>query len=110
MHIFAVRHSVGDWDSIGSQNEQNMYGYKPLTGEWTLFIWDMNIVLGNSGSWSPGQNLFTVNGADLPMQRLYNNPPFRSAYWRGLGENPHRPTGSTPINPLLDAQNAPLQA
>jgi hypothetical protein len=110
MRIFAVRHAVGDWDSIGSQNEQNMYGYKPLAGGWTLFIWDMNIVLGNSGSWGPGQELFTVNGADGPMQRIYSNPPFRRAYWRALREIATGPMDSTRINPILDAKYAAFQA
>jgi hypothetical protein len=110
MRIFAVRHAVGDWDSFGCQNEQNMYGYKPLNGGWTLFIWDMNIVLGNSGSWGPGENLFAINGADGPMQRLYNNPPFRRAYWRALREIATVPMDSTRINPILDAKYAAFQA
>src|SRR5262249_12007835 len=110
MRIFAVRHAVGDWDSIGSQNEQNMYGYKPLAGCWTLFIWDMNIVLGNSGSWNPGENLFTVQGADGPMQRIFSNPPFRRAYWRALREIATGPMDSTRINPVLDAKYAAFQA
>lgn len=110
MRIFAVRHSVGDWDSFGTQNSQNMYGYKPLQGKWTLFIWDMNIVLGNSGSWGPGQNLFAVNGADGPMQRLYNNPPFRRAYWRALKEITTGPMDGSRINPLLDAKYAAFRA
>ena len=47
MRTFAVEHAVGNWDAFGCQNAQNMYGYKPLNGKWTLFIWDYNIVLGN---------------------------------------------------------------
>ena len=110
MRIFAVRHSVGDWDSFGAQNEQNMYGYKPINGKWTLFIWDMNIVLGNSGSWGPGQNLFTLNGADAPMQRIYNNPPFRRAYWRALKEISTGPMDSSRIDRVLDAKYAAFRA
>src|SRR5207248_3567034 len=32
MRTFAVEHAVGNWDAFGCQNEQNMYGYKPLEG------------------------------------------------------------------------------
>ncbi|PYK96206.1 MAG: hypothetical protein DME19_20485 [Verrucomicrobia bacterium] len=110
MRIFAVRHAVGDWDSVGCQNEQNMYGYKPLNGRWTLFIWDMNIVLGNSGSWGMGQNLFSVNGADGPMRNIYQTPPFRRAYWRALKELCNGPMLATNFNPLVDAKYAAFQA
>jgi hypothetical protein len=108
MRIFAVRHAVGDWDSVGAQNSQNMYGYKPLNGKWTLMIWDMNIVLGNSGSWTAGQNLFLVN--DTVMQRVYNNPPFRRAYWRALKEIANGPMEGTKIGSLLDAKYAAFRA
>jgi hypothetical protein len=110
MRIFAIRHSVGDWDSVGTQNEQNMYGYKPLNGRWTLFIWDMNIVLGNSSSWGAGQNLFTVNGADRPMLNIYQTPPFRRAYWRALKELGNGPMLAGNFNPIVDAKYAAFQA
>ena len=62
MRTFAVHHSVGDWDHFGSRNSQNMYGYKTQNLRWNLMIWDMNIVLGNSGSSGPGANLFETTG------------------------------------------------
>jgi hypothetical protein len=43
--IFAVEHAVGNWDSYGNRNSQNMYGWKPNNGKWKLMIWDYNIVL-----------------------------------------------------------------
>src|SRR5216117_309438 len=87
-----------------------MYGYKLHNGGWTLFIWPMNIGLVNSGSWSAGQNLFTVNSPDAPMQRIFGNPPFRRAYWRALGEIATVAMDSTRINPILDAKYAAFQA
>ena len=48
-----------------------MYGYKPQNGKWQLMIWDMNIVLGNSGSWAEGQNLFVTTGGGANMDKLY---------------------------------------
>ncbi len=110
MRTFAVEHAVGNWDSFGAQNEQNMYGYKPVNGKWTLFIWDYNIVLGNSGSWGAGQNLFYVNGADGPMQQIYQTPPFRRAYWRALKELANGPMLANRVNPIMDAKFAAFQA
>ena len=96
MRIFAVEHATGNWDSVGYQNSQNMYGYKPQRGKWTLFIWDYNIVLGNSGSHGPdGNNLFNIslNGQDLgAMSRFYSNPKFRRAYLRTFKELADGPT------------------
>ena len=110
MRTFAVEHAVGNWDAFGCQNEQNMYGYKPVNGKWTLFIWDYNIVLGNSGSWGPGQELFTANFADGPMQQIYQTPPFRRAYWRALKELCKGPMLATNVNPVMDAKFAAFQA
>src|SRR5437016_2656821 len=109
MRIFAVEHAVGNWDAFGAQNEQNMYGYKSVNGKWTLFIWDYNIVLGNI-SWGAGQNLFTVNGADGPMQQIYQTPPFRRAYWRALKELCNGPMLTNNVNPIMDAKYAAFQA
>ena len=109
MRIFAVEHAVGNWDAFGAQNEQNMYGYKSVNGKWTLFIWDYNIVLGNI-SWGAGQNLFFVNGADGPMQNIYQTPPFRRAYWRALKELCDGPMLANNVNPIMDAKYAAFQA
>jgi len=110
MRTFAVEHAVGNWDAFGSQNAQNMYGYKPRDGKWTLFIWDYNIVLGNSGSWGPGENLFSINFADGPMWNIYNTPPFRRAYWRALKELCTGPMLATNFNPIADARYSAFRA
>src|SRR5947208_8036322 len=86
-----------------------MYGYKSVNGKWTLFIWDYNIVLGNI-SWGAGQNLFTVNRADGPMQQIYQTPPFRRAYWRALKELCNGPMLTNNVNPIMDAKYAAFQA
>ncbi|MDB6039507.1 MAG: putative secreted protein, partial [Verrucomicrobiales bacterium] len=111
LRIFAIEHAVGNWDSFGAQNAQNMYGYKPLNGKWTLFIWDYNIVLGNSGSWGPdGGNLFAYNGADPVMGRIYANPTFRRAYLRAFKDIANGPMSNTNANPVLDAKYAAFRA
>jgi hypothetical protein len=60
MRVFAANHAAGNWDSFGTQNAQNLYAYFGTQGtKCSLMMFDFNIVLGNSGSWGPGQNLFT---------------------------------------------------
>ena len=117
MRIFAVCHSVGDWDHFGTQNSQNMYSYKPRNGKWTLMIWDFNILLGNSGSWGPGVELFTVNASDPVMNRLYAggggpaaNPSFQRTYLRGLKEMAGIHMTANSVNPVIDARQAALTA
>ena len=89
--IFAVPHAVGDWDHLGYRNSQNMYGYKAKNDKWKMMIWDMNIVLDNSGSDSASSltlagNLTSVNGQDRVMPFLYRVPEFRRMYLRALKE------------------------
>lgn len=110
MRTFAVHHSVGDWDHFGSQNSQNMYGYKPVNGRWQLMIWDMNIVLGNSGSWAAGQNLFVSSGGGGNMAKLYDNAKFRRMYLRALKELCNGAFLPENLNPVLDSKFAAYQA
>ena len=66
---------------------QNLYGYIGTQGtRYSLLMFDFNIVLGDHGSWAPGTQLFTVNGQDPNMARIYNEPVFRRMYWRALQE------------------------
>ncbi len=111
LRIFAIEHAVGNWDSFGAQNSQNMYGYKPENGKWNLLIWDYNIVLGNSGSWGPdGNNLFTYNGADAPMGQIYANPTFRRTYLRAFKEIANGPMLNANVDPVMDAKFAAFSA
>ena len=71
MRVFAANHAAGNWDSFGAQNAQNLYGYIGTQGtKYSLMMWDYNIVIGNSGSWGPGQDLFTINGEDPNMAAI----------------------------------------
>ncbi len=104
MRTFAVNHAVGNWDSFGFQNAQNMYAYKPLNGLWSLMIWDFNIVLGNSNSYGPtGDDLFAYNGADGPMGVIYSTPKFRRLYWQALEDIARGPMDVAQMGPLMDA-------
>src|SRR6185369_16761658 len=105
MRVFAANHAAGNWDAFGSQNAQNLYGYIGTKNvKYTLLMFDFNIVLGNSGSWGPGQNLFAVNGQDPNTGNIYNEPTFRRMYWRALQELVSGPLDVTKSGPLLDAK------
>ncbi len=103
MRVFAANHAAGNWDSFGSQNGQNLYGYiGTSTAKYSLFMWDFNIVLGSSGSWGPGQNLFVIG--DQSIANIYNNPTFLRMYWRALQELVNGPLNVANSGPLLDAK------
>ena len=111
LRTFALNHSAGNWDSFGNRNAQNMYAYKPTLGPWQLFMWDANIVYGNSGSDGPsGDDLFQYNYGDQPMGRIYSTPFFRRTYLRLLGEIANGPMQPGPVGTLIDAKYAAFQA
>ena len=103
VRTFAVVHCTGDWDHFGTQNAQNMYGYKPEHSGWNLLIWDHNILLGNS-SWAEGQNLFAHTGGDIGMDHIYNTPVYMRAMWRAFKEICYGPFDSGVSGAMLDAK------
>jgi hypothetical protein len=105
MRVFAANHAAGNWDSFGAQNGQNLYGYIGTQGtKYSLLMWDFNIVIGNSGSWGPGQNLLTIDGSDPYLMDVYNTPEFLRMYWRALQELVNGPLAVANSGPLLDAK------
>jgi hypothetical protein len=105
MRVFAANHAAGNWDSYGAQNAQNLYGYIGTLGtRYSLMMWDFNIVFGNSGSWGPGQNLFSGNGQDPNTANIYDEPAFRRMYWRALQELVNGPLDVANSGPLLDSK------
>jgi len=104
MRVFAANHAAGNWDSFGANNAQNLYGYVSGKKGYSLMMFDFNIVIGNSGSWSPGQDLFTSNSSDSNMAKIYTNPTFRRMYWRALQELVNGPLAASNSTPLIDAK------
>src|SRR5262249_224396 len=89
MRTFALEHAVGNWDSFGYRNEQNMFAYKPERGRWQLPIWHIDMVFGGGPRGLPvpvDGDLFEIDTADTPMTPLYAHPQFRRAYWQALRE------------------------
>ncbi|MGA2246396.1 MAG: lamin tail domain-containing protein [Verrucomicrobiota bacterium] len=105
MRVFAANHAAGNWDSFGAANAQNLYGYIGALGtKYSLLMWDFNIVIGNSGSWGPGEDLFTYNTGDSGMVAIYNNPTFLRMYWRALQELVNGPLNVADSGPLVEAK------
>ena len=105
MRVFAANHAAGNWDSFGALNAQNLYGYIGAQGtKYSLLMWDFNIVIGNSGSWGPGQNLFTIGSGDAGMAAIYGNPTFLRMYWRALQELVNGPLNVANSGPLIEAK------
>ena len=108
MRVFAGNHAAGNLDSVGSLVAQNIYGYIGTQGtRYSLMMWDLNIDLGASSSWGPGQNLFTTSPGDPNVAAIFVNPTFRRMYWRALQElvnGPLAPGGSDAV--VLGKYNA----
>jgi hypothetical protein len=113
MRSFAVEHAVGNWDSFGYRNHQNMFAYKPEHDRWSLLIWDINIVFGGGTRSAPiGTNgdLVEIDSADVGMSAIYNQPEYRRAYWRGLKDVAEGPFLSAKADPPMDARFAAYSA
>ncbi|HWN93995.1 MAG TPA: lamin tail domain-containing protein, partial [Methylomirabilota bacterium] len=113
MRSFAVEHAVGNWDSFGYRNHQNMFAYKPERGPWSLLIWDINIVFGGGTRGAPiGTNgdLVEIDSADLGMSAIYSQPEYRRAFWRGLKDVADGPFLNANADPPMDARFAAYSA
>ncbi len=111
MRLSAIEHVTGDWDSFFTQNQWNMYNYKPTMGKWTALKWDWNITLGSSGSWgSDVSQLFNVGAADPVMGTFQNYSPYRRAYLRALQDIANLAMNNALVNPMLDAKYAVFAA
>jgi regulation of enolase protein 1 (concanavalin A-like superfamily) len=103
MRVFAANHAAGNWDSFGTQNGQNLYGYIGThSTKYSLMMFDFNIVLGNSDSWGPGANLFS--SSDARLGKMYSTPVFRRMYVRALQELVKGPLDVAKSGPLIDAK------
>jgi regulation of enolase protein 1 (concanavalin A-like superfamily) len=111
LQVSALEHATGDWDSYVTQNQWNMYSYKPLNGKWRLLKWDWNISLGNSGSWGPdGGNLLNLTSVDATMSRFETDTPYFRAYLRSLKAIADHAMNNTYVDPVLDAKYAAFAA
>ncbi len=112
MRLSAIEHASGDWDSFFTQNQWNMYCYKPTMGKWTALKWDWNITLGGgTQTWPPdGSQLFNVGSNDPIMGAFQNYTPYRRAYLRALQDIANLAMNNAVVNPMLDAKYAAFVA
>jgi hypothetical protein len=114
MRTFALEHAVGNWDSFGFRNAQNMYAYKPQQDRWQLLIWDANIVFGGGTRGTPvgptGDNLLEYAADDVPLGRIYTTPKYLRWYWQALQEVAEGPMDNARVAPVLDARSTALSA
>ena len=120
LRMFAIRHATGDMDSVGNQNEWNMYCYQPTRGKWTLLAWDWNITLGSGGASQPadGSMLFNWNqqvqpgvpNGNRPMGFFQGYPACRRAYLRAFQEIAQAAMNNARVDPVLDAKYAAFAA
>ncbi len=109
MRTFALEHALGNWDSFGYRNEQNMFAYKPERDRWKLLIWDINITFGGGTRGTPvavTDDLFEFDASNGPMANIYNSPQFRRAYYRALRDIIDGPLLNANADPVLDARFA----
>ena len=112
MRLSAMEHATGDWDSFFTQNQWNMYCYKPTMGKWTALKWDWNITLGGgTQTWGPdASELFDVGSNDPIMGDFQNYTPYRRAYLRALQDIANLAMNNAVVNPMLEAKYAAFVA
>lgn len=113
MRTFALEHALGNWDSFGYRNQQNMFAYKPERGRWSLLIWDINIIFGGGTRGTPiatNENILEIDTADVAMNAIYNTPAYRRAYWRALQEIADGVFASASADPVMDSRFEAFEA
>jgi hypothetical protein len=113
MRTFAIEHALGNWDSFGYRNQQNMFAYKPERDRWSLLIWDINIIFGGGTRGTPvatNETLLEIDTTDVGMNAIYNTPAFRRAYWRALEEIAYGVFAPGAADPVMDSRFASFEA
>jgi regulation of enolase protein 1 (concanavalin A-like superfamily) len=113
MRTFALEHALGNWDSFGYRNQQNMFAYKPERGRWSLLIWDINIIFGGGTRGTPvatNDTLLEIDTADVAMNAIYNTPVYRRAYWRALKEIADGVFVNANADPVMDSRFEAFEA
>lgn len=108
MRVFAFEDVVQNTDSFGNNEGKNMFAYRPLDEPWRLFIWDLDMGLGETFSCAAAPPYFS--SYDWVLARLEGQPACRRAYWRAMVEAVNGPLRPEVIGPLLEGNYAALLA
>jgi hypothetical protein len=105
MRIFAVQHTVGNWDSYGYRRGKNAYTYRPNRGKFAQMTWDIDFTMGVGGD-GTGQNLFDVGAKEPRIDAMFRTPEIRRMYWRAFQDIINGPLNNSYLDPILDAKAA----
>src|SRR5207237_4454586 len=86
MRIFAVQHTVGNWDSYGYNRGKNDYTYKGQNGRFEQMTWDIDFTMGVGGAGS-GEDVIAPSGNPINDPRvigMFKTPVIVRAYWRAV--------------------------
>jgi len=107
MRIFAVQHTVGNWDSYGFQRGKNDYTYKGQNGLFEQLTWDIDFTMGVGGQ-SASDDLFSPTISDPRVKGMLATPLLTRAYWRAYQDIVSGPLNAPFMYPILDAKAAAM--
>ena len=113
MGIFCVEHIINNFDSWGHDIGKNMYMFKPRSGKWQLYMFDLDWLMlvspsGPGGYTASSGPLFSSD--DPTVSRMYNHPPFRRAYFRAVENAVNKAFVASKYEAVMDAKYNSLVA
>ncbi len=113
MGIFCVEHIINNFDSWGHDIGKNMYMFKPPSGKWQLYMFDLDWLMlvsqnGPGGYTALSGPLFSSD--DPTVTRMYNHPPFRRAYFRAVENAVNKAFVQSKYEAVMDAKYNSLVA
>jgi hypothetical protein len=106
-----IEHAIGNRESYGYLNGQNMFAYRPrasdpLLARWDMLLYDVELSYGSSGSFGlPATNSVFEQITDVAITNLWSTSAFRRAYWRGFWSLVNGATG-----PMRTSEAIPIAA
>lgn len=103
---------VGNWDAYGFERGKNGYAFKPDSGKWVQFLWDMDFAFGlPQQSRASNSDLFVinadgnnVNNGQPETAKIFNTPVFRRQYLAAARRAALGPLAPGVADPYLDAR------
>ncbi len=108
MRIFAVQHTVGNWDCYGYNRGKNAYTYRPNFGRFAQMTWDIDFTMGVGGDGAT-TGLFNVS-TEPRVAAMYATPEIVRASWRAYQDIVNGPLSVAHMFPLIDARSAAFAA
>jgi Lamin Tail Domain/Bacterial Ig domain/CotH kinase protein len=106
MRIFAVQHTVGNWDSYGYNRGKNAYMYVPQNGTANQWTWDIDFTMGIGGD---GATTALFPTTDPRIAVMWRTSPILRSYWRAFQDIVDGPLNNSYLDPILDAKAEALR-